>query len=60
MGVLVVNPSFPAKSIPELIAYAKVNKISLGSGGVGGQSHICLALFGMLTGVEMVHVPYRG
>jgi tripartite-type tricarboxylate transporter receptor subunit TctC len=60
MGVLVVNPSFPAKSIPELIAYSKINKVSVGSGGVGGQSHICLALFGMLTGVEMLHVPYRG
>jgi tripartite-type tricarboxylate transporter receptor subunit TctC len=60
MGVLVVNPSFPAKSIPELIAYSKINKVSVGSGGVGGQSHICLALFSMLTGVEMLHVPYRG
>jgi tripartite-type tricarboxylate transporter receptor subunit TctC len=58
----VVNPSFPAKSVPELIGYAKSNKskISLGSGGVGSQSHICWALFGMLAGVEMVHVPYRG
>jgi tripartite-type tricarboxylate transporter receptor subunit TctC len=57
---LVVNPSFPAKSVPELIAYAKSNKISLGSGGVGSASHICGALFSMLAGVEMVHVPYRG
>jgi tripartite-type tricarboxylate transporter receptor subunit TctC len=62
MAVLVVNPSFPAKSISELIAYAKTNKskISVGSGGVGSVSHLCWALFTMLAGVEMVHVPYRG
>jgi tripartite-type tricarboxylate transporter receptor subunit TctC len=62
MAVLVVNPSFPAKSVPELISYAKSNKgkISLGSGGIGSVSHICWALFGMLAGVEIVHVPYRG
>jgi hypothetical protein len=46
-----------AKSIPELIAYSKINKVSVGSGGIGGQSHICLALFGMLTGVETAAGP---
>jgi tripartite-type tricarboxylate transporter receptor subunit TctC len=62
MAVLVVNPSFPAKSVPEFIAYAKSNpgRISLGSAGVGSISHLCWALFGMLVGVEMQHVPYRG
>jgi len=62
MAVLVVNPSFPAKSFSEFIAYAKSNKgkISLGSAGVGSISHLCWALLGMLAGVEMAHVPYRG
>jgi tripartite-type tricarboxylate transporter receptor subunit TctC len=62
MAVLVVNPSFPAKSFPEFIAHVKSNKgkISLGSAGVGSVSHLCWALFGMLAGVDMMHVPYRG
>jgi tripartite-type tricarboxylate transporter receptor subunit TctC len=62
MAVLVVNTSFPAKSVPEFIAYAKNNKdkISFGSAGVGSISHLCWALFGMLTGVETMQVPYRG
>ena len=62
MAVLVVNPSFPAKSVPEFIAYAKNNKgkISFGSAGVGSISHLCWALFGMLAGVETMQVPYRG
>jgi len=60
MAVLVVNPSFPAKSFPDFIAYAKHNKISLASGGIGSISHLCWALFSMLAGVETMHVPYRG
>lgn len=62
MAVVVVNPSFPAKSFPEFIAYAKSNKgkISVGSGGIGSISHLCWALLGMLAGVETMHVPYRG
>jgi tripartite-type tricarboxylate transporter receptor subunit TctC len=62
MAVLVVNPSFPAKSVPEFIAYAKSNKgkISLGSAGIGSISYLCWALFGMLAGVETMQVPYRG
>jgi tripartite-type tricarboxylate transporter receptor subunit TctC len=62
MAVVVVNPSFPAKSFPEFIAYAKNNKdkISEGSGGIGSISHLCWALLRMLAGIEMVHVPYRG
>jgi tripartite-type tricarboxylate transporter receptor subunit TctC len=60
--VLVLHPSVPAKTLPEFIAYAKANpgKLSYGSGGVGGITHITAELFKMMTGVEMVHVPYRG
>ncbi len=61
-NVMVVNPSFPAKTVPEFIAYAKVNpgKINFASGGSGGPVHVSGELFKMLTGVNMVHVPYRG
>ncbi len=60
--VLVANPAFPAKTIPEFIAYAKANpgKINYGSGGVGTLAHIGGDLFKMTTGIDMVHVPYRG
>jgi tripartite-type tricarboxylate transporter receptor subunit TctC len=60
--VMVVNPSFPAKTVPEFIAYAKANpgKINMGSGGNGGTPHVTGELFKMMTGVNMVHVPYRG
>src|SRR5215467_8120143 len=61
-AVLVVHPSFPAKSVPELIAYAKSNpgKINMASGGVGSSLHVYGELFKMMTGVDMRHVPYRG
>jgi tripartite-type tricarboxylate transporter receptor subunit TctC len=57
-----VNPSVPVKTIPELIAYAKVNsgKINMASGGIGSGNHIFGELFKMMTGVNLVHVPYRG
>jgi len=60
--VMVVHPSVPAQTVPEFIAYAKANpgKLSYGSGGVGGITHITPELFKMMTGVNMVHVPYRG
>ncbi len=60
--VLVVHPSVPARTLPEFIAYAKANpgKLSYGSGGVGGITHITAELFKMMAGIEMVHVPYRG
>jgi tripartite-type tricarboxylate transporter receptor subunit TctC len=60
--VLAIHPSVPAKTLPEFIVYAKANpgKLSYGSGGVGGITHITAELFKMMTGVEMVHVPYRG
>jgi tripartite-type tricarboxylate transporter receptor subunit TctC len=61
-AVLEVHPSFPAKSVPELIAYAKSNpgKVNMASGGVGSAQHVYGELFKMMTGVDMLHVPYRG
>ena len=60
--VVIVAPSFPAKTIPEFIAYAKANpgKINFASGGKGSSSHIFGELFKIMTGIDMVHVPYRG
>lgn len=61
-NVLVVNPSVPAKTVAELIAYAKSNpgKLNMASSGNGTVAHVAGELFKMLTGVDMVHVPYRG
>jgi len=60
--VMVVNPSLPARSVPEFITYAKANpgKVNMGSAGIGSVTHICGELFKMLSGVNLVHVPYRG
>src|SRR5438128_2283994 len=60
--VMVVNPSVPAKTVPEFIAYAKANsgKINFGSPGIGTPPHVAGELFKMMAGVDMVHVPYRG
>ena len=60
--VMVVNPSVPAKTVPEFIAYAKANpgKINMASAGIGTGAHIAGELFKMMAGVDMVHVPYRG
>jgi tripartite-type tricarboxylate transporter receptor subunit TctC len=60
--VMVVNPSVPAKTVPEFIAYAKANpgKINMASVGIGSGPHIAGELFKMTAGVNMVHVPYRG
>jgi len=60
--VMEVNPSVPAKSVPEFIAYAKANpgKINMASAGNGSVQHVSGELFKMMTGVSMVHVPYRG
>jgi len=60
--VMEVNPSVPAKTVPEFIAYAKANpgKINFASGGVGSIQHVAGELFKFMTGVNMVHVPYRG
>ena len=57
-----VNPSVPVKTVPELIAYAKANpgKINMATAGIGSGNHIAGELFKMMTGVTLVHVPYRG
>lgn len=61
-NVMEVTPSFPAKTVPEFIAYAKANpgKINMASGGTGTLAHMSGELFKMMTGVELAHVPYRG
>jgi tripartite-type tricarboxylate transporter receptor subunit TctC len=61
-NVMLVNPSVPAKTIPEFIAYSKANpsKINMGSAGIGEITHLAGELFKMMTGVNMLHVPYRG
>jgi tripartite-type tricarboxylate transporter receptor subunit TctC len=60
--VLLVNPSVPAKTVSEFITFAKANpgKISMASPGSGNIGHVCGELFKMITGINMVHVPYRG
>src|ERR1700730_2212433 len=61
-NVMEVNPSVPAKTVPEFIAYAKANprKINMASSGNGTSQHVAGELFKMMTGVDMLHVPYRG
>ena len=61
-NVMVVNPSVPAHTVPEFIAYAKANpgKINMASSGNGTSPHVAGELFKLMTGVDMVHVPYRG
>jgi tripartite-type tricarboxylate transporter receptor subunit TctC len=60
--VMEVNPSFPAKTVPEFIAYAKAHpgKINMASAGIGGPQHVAGELFKYMAGVDLVHVPYRG
>jgi tripartite-type tricarboxylate transporter receptor subunit TctC len=60
--VMLVNPSLPATTVRELVAYAKANsgKLTMASGGIGTLSHVEGELFKMMTGVNLVHVPYRG
>jgi tripartite-type tricarboxylate transporter receptor subunit TctC len=59
--IMVVNPSVPARTVPEFIAYARANpgKINMGSAGTGTGTHVAGELFKMMTGVQMFHVPYR-
>jgi tripartite-type tricarboxylate transporter receptor subunit TctC len=61
-NLMMVNPSVPAKTVPEFIAYAKANpgKINMASPGIATPGHVAGELFKMMTGIEMVHVPYRG
>jgi tripartite-type tricarboxylate transporter receptor subunit TctC len=60
--VMEVSPSFPARTVPEFIAYAKANpgKINMASGGTGNSTHVTGELFKMMAGVNLLHVPYRG
>jgi tripartite-type tricarboxylate transporter receptor subunit TctC len=59
--VVVVNPSFPAKTVPELVAYAKANpgKVNMASGGIGTANHVAGEMLKAMAGIDMVHVPYR-
>jgi tripartite-type tricarboxylate transporter receptor subunit TctC len=59
-NVAEVHPSVPVNTIPELIAYAKANKLSYASAGTGTPSHLAGQLFNVMTGVNLQHVPYRG
>src|SRR5689334_11307088 len=60
--VMDINEAFPAKTVADFIAYAKANpgKINMGSAGIGTPPHVAGELFKMMTGIDMVHVPYRG
>jgi tripartite-type tricarboxylate transporter receptor subunit TctC len=60
--IMAVNPVLPAKTVPEFISYAKANpgKINMGSGGIGSTGHVSGALFTMMAGLRVAHVPYRG
>ncbi len=60
--VMLVNPSFPAATVPEFITYAKANPgtINMASSGIGTPGHVAGELFKMMAGIEMIHVPYRG
>jgi tripartite-type tricarboxylate transporter receptor subunit TctC len=60
--VIDVNPSIPVRTVPEFIAFAKANpgKLNMGSAGIGSGQHVLGELFKMMTGVNLVHVPYRG
>jgi tripartite-type tricarboxylate transporter receptor subunit TctC len=60
--ILAINPSVPAKTVPEFIAYAKANpgKLNMGSAGIGSAGHLAGELLQMMTGIKLVHVPYRG
>src|SRR5207253_714744 len=61
-NVMEVNPSLPVRTVPEFIAYAKANpgKLNMASSGAGSTIHVSGELFKMMTGVDMIHVPYRG
>jgi len=60
--IMALNPSVPVKTVPAFIAYSKANpgKVNMGSGGTGSPSHLAGELFKMMSGAEMVHIPYRG
>src|SRR5262249_55403761 len=61
-NLVMVNPTVPAKTIPEFIAYAKANpgKVTMASAGIGSTGHLAAELLKTMSGIELVHVPYRG
>jgi tripartite-type tricarboxylate transporter receptor subunit TctC len=61
-SVLEINPSVPAKTVAELVAYAKKNpgKLNFGSAGTGGSTHLAGEMFRQMAGIDMVHIPYKG
>jgi tripartite-type tricarboxylate transporter receptor subunit TctC len=61
-GVMTVTQSLPAQTVPEFMAYAKANpgKINMASGGIGSLPHVAGELFKLMTGIDLVHIPYRG
>jgi tripartite-type tricarboxylate transporter receptor subunit TctC len=61
-SIMAVHPSFPAKTVPEFIAYARANpgKVNMASEGVGASGHVCGELFKIMAGVDLLHVAYRG
>jgi len=61
-NLMLLNPAVPANTVSEFIAYARssLNKVNMGSGGTGGPVHMAGALFDLMTGLDMQHVPYRG
>jgi tripartite-type tricarboxylate transporter receptor subunit TctC len=60
LNVMVVHSSFPAKTVPEFMTYAKSNQVNMASAGIASTPHVAGELFKMMTGIDMVHVPYRG
>ena len=62
LNTMVVHPSVPANTVAEFIAHARANpgKVAYASAGAGSTNHLCAAMFARMTGIEMVHVPYRG
>jgi tripartite-type tricarboxylate transporter receptor subunit TctC len=60
--VMLVNPAVPATTVPEFIAYAKANpgKINFASSGIGSTNHLSGEMFKVMTGIDMIHIPYRG
>jgi tripartite-type tricarboxylate transporter receptor subunit TctC len=62
LNLLLINPSLPPKTVPEIVAYAKANpgKLNMASAGIGSPPHLAGELFKMMAGIDMLHVPYRG
>ena len=61
-SILEINPSVPARTVAELVAYAEQNpgKLNFGSAGTGGSAHLAGEMFRQMAGIDMVHIPYKG